>query len=781
VKLNPAAVSAAAKKIRCPKCQAVFRVPGTEPVPDEDPYVDDDPYVDEDPYVDAPRSSSRRRGRRRKRGARSIDLKKPLKVLAVLALIGGVGVGASLLVKKQFGGLSGLSEDLGITGGIDYTYMPAGTHSITFLRPRANWNAEIVRQFRDAAWADAQLAQFQNQTGFAYTDVESVTLFEFDRGGLEVVKLATGIDPEAVTSRKPGIQPVQHGSATYYLLPDSPARSALYFPDSKTTLVAPETVITSIIDGTFVAGDAAAFNFVDGSSHRLTVNLQVDHDWLWSSLNDHPLHNRLGGWSSDFESAHGSGIVSLANGVRFRGDVQFRQSLKFASDEAAEQARAWLAEHLTKAREAAENLLKPFESRLEAAQQAERERQERADQGENPFGNPFAARVATVEDEQRAALAKVEILRGSEVTRSGSLLTLVSIVSADYFSANEGLRQLIIQDYYLAGVTAQSTAPVAFSEQAGSFPVPAMQGAAGPTAGNASTTGAPARNQRRVVELTHNIQSYTSKDIADLDQKVEEALLWVGGYVAGSAIVDVGQARISYQLLGEVQDIDAIRQLRTIGLVLDFRVAKREELLREVPERSLPTIELELELLDTRLQPAHRVEIVEASLGGVPGYIRGSLVVDQEARRVTARFTSQPDIRVVMLLLNGPGGLSVRRLGDAARQSTEADAAAQSAILFVSVYYESYSATDPVGEAARRVAEATPGYIAGTLDVDEGAQFFTFQIQSGRPDGFEFGKRLGAAGFGGPVFSTGPKPSTAESLKDYGSRRSGRTSADNNR
>jgi hypothetical protein len=773
VKLNLAVVPPAGKKIRCPKCQTVVRVPGTAATPDESPYVDDDPYVDEDPYVDVPRSS-RRRGRR-KRGTRSINLKKPLKILAVLVLLGSVGLGLSLLVKKQFGGLSGLSEELGITGGIDYTYLPAGTQSITFLRPRARWNAEISKQFRDAAWSDAALARFEELYGYAYTDIISATYFDFGRGGLEVMELATAVDPQTIVLRHPGLQEVRRGTRTYYVLARESGRNALYFPTPTTKIEATEDVVTSIIDGTFVAGNAAAFNFVDDGGHHVEATLQVDRTSLWASLNDNPIFGMVGFGSSAFESVHGGEIVSFADSDRFRSDVQFRHSFKFSSDEAAEQARAWLAERVAKNLEPAQKKVQQVEQRLEAARNAERERVERADRGDNPFQNQHGPRVAAVEEELRTAQADAAVLRGSEISRSGSLLSVVTSVPADYFAARVPLQHSIVSDNFLSGQIARDPTPLVISRPNNASAASAMPPGTTSSSTSAATTSAPTGNQRRVVELTHDIRDYNSDNLSDLNQKVEQALLKVNGYVTGSAVIDVAQGQITFQLLAEEQDRRAVLKLRDMGLTVDFRAARQQVLWREVAGIPDYMILLEFEILATRPGPADRSQVVEEVLAGMDGYVRGSLDIDEPAKRVRLRFTRQPDVNAVIFTLNGPGGLSVRQPGQGPtlpREIAEQIAAAKNQNRFVSVYYASYAATGPVADAAQGLAEGTPGFVAGTLNFEEASRYFTFQVQGGPADAREIHARLTAAGFRDFRFTTmGTKPSTVETLRNGGSNR----------
>lgn len=730
------------RKIRCPKCGSAFSIPAGAP-------GGEDPYADDDPYASSPRASRRSGGRRRRKSGPSLKL--PLIILGVAVVLVGAGLGIALVVKNLPGDLadtldlSNLAADVGIGGDIDFTYMPAGTTQIGVMRPRAYWISGIAEEMRDPDEAAAQLARFEERFGFPMTEMESFTLFMGGPAGdVQVVELATAVDPQAVTSRLPGVEPVQHGSTTYYRLGESQAGRALHFVSGTTILVASEAVVTSVIDGTFAPGDSSAFSFVDGSSHVLDATVQIERDKLWMELNDHAVLN-LADPGGRFDDLHGDNIIAASGGRRMSGSCEVRAAIRFSSDESAEEAREWIEQAIAEQQEQVAGSLASIDERLEAAREAEREREEQAQRGENPFGGNIR-RVSDVEEERRNEQHRSALLDASSVSRRGSVLTLETRYSAEDLAHEESLLEAITESRVVSQVSAVlGWAPAGDDEIVVTAPAtsPASTGGTG--------------NEQPVFQFTYNIMRYARPDTSALEQDVEAALLRVSSYVPESASVDIVQARISFQVTNDFQITDAVIQLQRAGLFLEGAPAEEEELMREVPQRVAENTRLEFDIVSIR-PGSDRTARADQALQVAPGYVAGSVVVDEEANRLTAEFSGRANPAQIMTILRG-AGLVVEPAG------SNMAGRPPSGPVYISLYYESYGGDKPVGEAVREMVEGLNGYVEGSLQHDEAAGYVTFQMEGRRPE-TSARRALFDAGFQSHSMSTGSEPTPVEELRE---------------
>jgi hypothetical protein len=275
----------------------------------------------------------------------------PLIILGTAVVLVGAGLGIAFIVQNVPAdlsdsiNLSDLTGDLGIGGRIDCTYMPSGTTRIVRFRPRALWDAEFVEPNRVSDEGQARLARFEGQFGIPYAGVDTVTIFRgASTGDVHVVELAEKIDIGSFIARIPGAEAVARGSATYYRLGGEPTGKSLHFVTTTTIIVAPEEIVSAVIDGSFIAGDASTFAFVDGDLDFLYATTDGARTGAPEFLDKMP---------RQFHELHGAWITGSSGGARLTGRPEIRLIFRFGNEDSAEHARVWFVEGRDQAREAA--------------------------------------------------------------------------------------------------------------------------------------------------------------------------------------------------------------------------------------------------------------------------------------------------------------------------------------------------------------------------------------------------------------------------------------------
>lgn len=466
------------------------------------------------------------------------------------------------------------------------------------------------------------------------------------------------------------------------------------------------------------------------------------------------------GRSREFESLHGDGIVAISDGVRLSGSAEYRQTLRFSSEEQAEQAAAWLEEEIAEEREQAAGEVAEIDGRLAAAREAEQERVARAGSGENPFSNRNVQRVSDVEEDRQKQQGRLAALEASDVSRSGNAVTLVTRLTSEDLAGDEELRERVASEQIVSTVNhslawAQVQIADLFPDDAGD-----VTGAVSTPAEAPSET--PSGNQQRVFEFTYDIQGYAGQESSGLNDEVESALLKVNSYVPESASVDVAQARISFQVTNGFENHSAVQHLRRAGLLLDELSVQEEDLLRVLPEGAprVRTTQLELTIIAMRPGFPDRAAAAEEALGTARGFVPGSVVIDEDAMRFTAEFTTPPNPGQIASMLRAGAGLTLQSAG-----RTPAGGGTSGDAFYVSLYYESYTGDEPVGDVIREAVEGLAGYVADSLEHDEEAHYVTFQL-SGVSRRVNLSGPLRFSGLMGYTYSAGSQPKPVEELKD---------------
>jgi hypothetical protein len=321
-KLKLKSAASIGKKIGCPKCKKPFVVPAapteddefgfmsvSEPEPDPE---DEFSAPEQEDEFEAPVVSSRTRGKKGKaKKSQPVNWQKPAAILAGIALLIGLFVGAGYLVSNL---------DLAFLAGnkIDMTYLPPESDFIVHAKVADAWGSPFVQSIVNMPMVKNGVDQARSETGVEPTDVASITfgvsgfadqmkaaadlrkqLAERKPGdafptpaqaspgqSVTVIRLKTALDQEKFRTQANRTEAVEHSGATYYRAPggsNGAFQQVAYFPKADVVVLAPENDMKGVIERGTKTTRRADLDFIDSSKQVLIAIVPKD-----SSVFDQP-------------------------------------------------------------------------------------------------------------------------------------------------------------------------------------------------------------------------------------------------------------------------------------------------------------------------------------------------------------------------------------------------------------------------------------------------------------------------------------------------------------
>ncbi|MDB5334947.1 MAG: hypothetical protein JWN70_566, partial [Planctomycetaceae bacterium] len=298
------------KKVRCPKCQEVFKVqlPEEDDLEVVDDLMDDfgaeDELPEEEPIEKKP-SSKNKKGKKKKKGG---GAKIPWAIIgiaaAVLLMLGGV-----VVVVAQFAGNVG-------TNKIDMTYLRPDANMVAHLKVKEMLDSPLLAGVMKTPAALQMLEMQSGESGVGANEMISLTVgariderlsdmnFPMGPAGrmnapaetqkashtVTVIRTSVPMKADEITTTKFKATPQTHNGKTYYKLGAVPANrfgikpspdrpDSVYFPEGTVMVMALEADIKQVIDQGSKQTRRREFDFINpGMTLLMAMALQLPGD-----------------------------------------------------------------------------------------------------------------------------------------------------------------------------------------------------------------------------------------------------------------------------------------------------------------------------------------------------------------------------------------------------------------------------------------------------------------------------------------------------------------------
>lgn len=267
--------SADGKKVRCPKCQEVFKVELPEEDLDDfggDDFGDDFGGDDEMPEEEeSPRrskggskASAKKPVKKKRKGGGS---KVPLLIIGI-ALVVVLLVGGGILVVTRMGGSDGSANK------IDLTYLPPNANMVMHMKVGQMLGSPLLADVMNHPAVQQNLAQQLEQTGLSAKEMTSMTIGvvldetqqQLRMPGMNrlaapntsaryvtVIRTSTPLKAEEIGTKILKGTSQTHGGKTYYkrangAIAEAALGDSLYFPEPNVAVLSLETEIKGVID-----------------------------------------------------------------------------------------------------------------------------------------------------------------------------------------------------------------------------------------------------------------------------------------------------------------------------------------------------------------------------------------------------------------------------------------------------------------------------------------------------------------------------------------------------